>query len=107
GHMPLIKIHPTLIAQHRDLLLGAPCGGYLHKKLRPRSPSTVWQYLQTLHRVFAVAKRELHIVDTNPVSDVVRPSLPKGRTRFLSDDEITVLLAACRNSANEDLYAFV
>lgn len=107
GHMPLIKIHPTLIAYHRDLLLAAMCGGYKHKKLKPRSPSTVWQYIQCLSRIFTIAKRELHIVDTNPASDVVRPTLPRGRTRFLADDEITDLLAACRKSENEDLYAFV
>ena len=107
GHMPLVKIHPAFIAYHRDVLLGAPCGGYLHKKLKPRSPSTVWQYLQTLHRIFSIAKRELHIIDTNPVSDVIRPSLPKGRTRFLSDDEVTALLASCKQSENEDLHCFV
>ena len=107
GHMPLIKIHPTLIAKHRDLLLGEMCGGYKHKKLKPRSGSTVWQYIQVLSRIFSIAKRELHIVDTNPVSDVERPKLPRGRTRFLTDDEIADLLVACRQSENEDLYAFV
>jgi hypothetical protein len=75
GGVYIHKIDATLITHHRDLLLGAPCGGYMHKKLKPRSASTVWQYIQCLSRVFSIAKRELHIVDTNPVSDVVRPPL--------------------------------
>jgi integrase len=107
GHLRLAKIRPALIALHRDRLIGAPCGGWGYKKLKPRSPGTVWMYLQVLHRVFAIGQRELFLITENPVSAVKRPSLPRGPTRFLSDEEITALLDACKVSENTDLFAFV
>ena len=38
----------TLIARHRDLLLGAPARSFGQKSVRPRSSATVRTYLQAL-----------------------------------------------------------
>jgi hypothetical protein len=38
GSLRLSDVLPAIIAKHRDLLLGAPCGGHKHK--RKRAPSS-------------------------------------------------------------------
>jgi integrase len=107
GTLRLARITPALIDQHRDNLLAAPCSSFKHKTQRPRKAQTVWHYVQQLSRVFSVGIKELHIISENPIEQVERPSLPKGRSRFLSDDEITALLDACKESDSKSLYAFV
>lgn len=107
GHLRLSKITPVLIARHRDNLMGAPCSSFKQKTLRPRSPRTVWAYVQELSNIFGIGIKELHIITENPVALVKRPSLPKGRARFLNDDEIARLFAACRASDSRSLYALV
>jgi integrase len=107
GDQPLRHVTRALIACHRDRLLGASTRMHRHKTTRPRGPTTVWMYLQQLHRVFELGRKELDVVDTNPVSAVRRPSLPRGRERFLDRDERSRLLEACRLSKSAALYAFV
>jgi integrase len=107
GNLRVSKITPHLIATHRDRLLGSETRGNGYRNFKRRGPATVWGFLQALHRAFVVAEQDLYLVNENPVSKVRRPSLPKGRLRFLSDDEITALLDSCRVSENTDLRAFV
>ncbi len=107
GTLRLVDITPSLIAQHRDRLLGAPSGGHRYKTLRPRSAPTVRNYLLELSRLFSHAVKEMHVVDENPVCRVSKPSAAKWRVRFLSGDERTALLSACKASPSADLYPFV
>lgn len=107
GERRLSKITPQLIADHRDLLLGAPCGGWRNKRLRKRSSATVRNYLVELSRLFTLAIKEMHVIDTNPVANIKKPKPSEWRKRFLSDEERARLLAACRESYNADLYPFV
>jgi integrase len=107
GDLRVCKITPALIALHRDRLIGSETRGNGYKKFKRRGAATVWGYLQALHRAFVVAEQDLYLVNENPVSKVRRPSLPNGRLRFLSDEEITALLDSCRVSENTDLHAFV
>jgi len=107
GPLRIAKITPALIDQHRDNLLGAPCSSFKQKTQRPRSAQTVWHYIQQLSRIFGVAIKELHLLTENPIKVINRPKLPKGRKRFLSDDEITALLNASKESDSKSLYAFV
>jgi integrase len=107
GSLRLIDVSPALIAQHRDLLLGAPCAGHGHKHTRPRSTHTVRNYLVELARAYQIAMTELRIVDSNPVALVAKPPASRWRVRFLSDDERIALLAACKASDSPDLYPFV
>ena len=78
-----------------------------HKKTRRRSAGTLNNWLNTLSRIFSLGVKELHLLTDNPVSRVSRPSLSRGRQRFLSDDEVTALLAECKRSSSKALYAFV
>ena len=108
GDVRLDKITPELIALHRDLLLGADCcGGHRHKTSKPRSAATVRNYLIELSRLFALAVKELRVMDANPCARVTRPKVSNEIVRYLSDDERIALLAACKASDSPDLYLFV
>ena len=54
-----------MIATHRDLLLGADCRGTSTRREAP-STATVRNYLIELSRLFALAVKELRVMDTNP-----------------------------------------
>ncbi len=51
--------------------------------------------------------REWGWVTENPVRRINKPKEPRGRVRFLDDDERARLLQACRGSANPLLYPIV
>jgi integrase len=107
GTLRLVDVTPAIIARHRDLLLGAPCSGYNHKTRKARSSATVRNYLLELHRAYEYAMKELRVVDSNPVALVSKPSASRWRVRFLSDNERTALLDACKAADSPDLYPFV
>jgi integrase len=60
-----------------------------------------------LSHAFSVALREWDWVKHNPLLKVTKPKEPRGRVRFLDDDERARLLQACRASANPLLYPIV
>ena len=66
GDVLLDRITPELIALHRDRLLGADCRGHNHQTVKPRSPATVRNYLIDLSRLFALAVKEMRVMDVNP-----------------------------------------
>lgn len=107
GDLRTRDVTPSVIARHRDLLLGAPTRANGHKSTRPRSAGTVRSYLAVLAAVYKVGVRELRWCESNPVRDVTMPRPASGRTRFLSDDERAALLAACKASEAPALYALV
>lgn len=107
GTRRLCDLTPSLIAAHRDLLLGAPTGGHRYKTLKPRSQPTVRNYLLELSRLLAFAVKELHVMEENPVARVSKPAASQWRVRFLSDDERARLLHCCKASESDDLYPFV
>lgn len=107
GDMRLDKLTPEQIALHRDRLLGAPCRGHNHKTSKPRSSATVRNYLIELGRLFALAVKEMRVMEANPVTRVKKPRGSTEIVRFLSDAERTALLDACKASEQADLYAFV
>jgi site-specific recombinase XerD len=57
-----------------------------------REPATVVRYIAALSRAFAVAVKEWGWMQENPLNKVEKPELPRGRVRFLSDDERARLL---------------
>jgi len=73
---------------------------------RPASPATCNRYLATLRHVFSFAMKELEWIPMNPVSGMGRRE-PRGRVRFLDDDEKDALLKSCLKSRNPRLYPLV
>src|SRR5260221_766996 len=75
-------------------------GEMVQPKRYKRTPATVNRYVAALSAVltYAINEHVPPLLTVNPVSTISRKKEPKGRTRFLSDDERTRLLDACAKS---------
>lgn len=98
GKKLLIHITPSLLSEAKELLLKE----YTSKKIL-RSGATVNRYFATISKAFSLASSEWEWISENPIK------LPesKGRTRFLSKEEFSSLLQACKASKNPNLYGMV
>lgn len=103
GPYTLADATPALIGEARD------------KLSKDRSPATVVRYLAALSHVFTIAVNEWGWLENNPVRKVRKPREPRGRVRFLLEDETgpngevikgerTRLLDACKKSSNPYLH---
>jgi integrase len=106
GPYTLADVSPALLGESRD------------KLAQERAPATVVRYLAALSHVFTIAVREWGWLEDNPMRKVRKPKEPRGRVRFLSEDEInangeeiegerTRLLNACKKSSNTYLHTIV
>ena len=102
GHLTLADLTPAMIADCRDRLAKGetPSG-------KKASPASQVRYLAAFSHAFTVAVREWGWLTENPVRNVRRPQEPHGRVRFLSAEERTALLAACKRDRNPLLYPLV
>jgi site-specific recombinase XerD len=69
-----------------------------------RTNATVVRYLASLSHTFTIAVREWGWLEESPMRKVSKPQEPRGRVRFLSDDERARLLEVCKTSYNPYLY---
>ena len=97
GAYTLATLTPDLIGRHRDQL----------QSKEGLSPATVNRYLSALSKAFTNAVREWHWLPDNPLARVSKKTEPRGRVRYLSDDERAALLEACRKSECKPLYLIV
>ena len=108
GKYALADVTPALIAEQRDFLakkvLTTPTD---NKPARITAPATVVRYLAALSSAFSQAVNEWGWIEASPMAKVKKPREPKGRVRFLSDDERIRLLNACKKSENRYLYPIV
>ena len=95
GTCVLADITPALVAEYRDLLG------------RSQANSTVNRYLSALSHAFTIAVKEWGWLEESPMRKVSKPKEPRGRVRYLTDDERERLLSACRASYNPSLYPAV
>jgi integrase len=95
GAYTLSAITPGMVATHRELLA------------RNRQSSTVRRYLAALSHAFTLAVKEWQWTEDNPVLKITKPKEPRGRVRFLSDNERQRLLTTCKTSTSPYLYAIV
>ena len=102
GGYVLTDVTPSLIAECRDKLAGEVT---LRGKLR--SPATVNRYMAALSIALTSAVKEWGWIDDNPMRKVTKGKESRGRVRFLSDDERTQLLSACKESSSIYLYPVV
>jgi len=102
GEYTLADITPDKIAECRDKLLsGNNDSDYKF------APATVVRYMAALSHAFTIAIREWQWLEDSPMKKVRKPSLPRGRVRFLNEDERERLLKACQTSKNEYLFLIV
>lgn len=102
GPYLLSDITPAIIVEQRDKLLKG-----VTKKGTQRSPATVVRYLAALSHAFTICINEWGWLEDSPMRKVKKPKEPRGRVRFLNDDERSRLLSACKESSNPMLYIVV
>lgn len=105
GHLRLADVTPERIAACRDDLQATPKAAKREGAAPTnRAPATVSAYLAVLGAVLTACVRDWHWMKASPASNVSKPTVSNGGTRFLSRDELDRLLAACRESESPDLY---
>lgn len=112
GARILADVTPALLAEYRDKLGKEPLrsrSSVQEKAAEPRyrSSATVIRYMAVLSHAFTIAVQEWGWLEENPLRKVAKPKEPRGRVRFLSDDERARLLDACQGSSNPDLFPTV
>lgn len=93
GHYGLYDVTPARILDCRHRLAG-------------RSNGTINRYTAVLSHVFTMAL-EWQWCQENPVRKLRKLREPRGRVRYLSDEERHRLLKICKASTNRDLYLLV
>lgn len=95
GVLSLADVTPAIVVEAREALA------------KDHAPATVVRYLAALSHAFTIAVKEWGWVEDSPMRRVTKPKEPRGRVRFLSDEERGRLLEACRASDNPYLYPVV
>jgi integrase len=102
GYLVLADVTPAVCVQCRDEL----SNGITYRGTQ-RTPATVVQYMTALSHAFTIAVNEWGWLEDSPFRKVKNPTVPRGRVRYLSDDERTRLLTACKESLSPCLYLCV
>lgn len=102
GMRTLADITPELIDECKSKLLQKET-----YKGTVLAGSTVNRYLAALSHVFTKAVKTWRWIDKTPFAQVEKEAEPKGRVRYLFDDERNSLLDACKASHNKHLYLVV
>ena len=102
GALSLADVTPAVLAEVRDKFAGG-----VTVRGKQRGPGTVNRYLAALSHAFTIAVKEWGWLDDNPLRKVTKPKEPRGRVRYLGDDERARLLAACKESDSAGLYPAV
>jgi len=102
GEHLLSDIKPPLIVEYRDIL----ASGETHGGAR-RAAGTVNRYIAALSHAFTIAVNDWGWVEDNPLKKISKLKEPRGRVRYLSDDERERLLETCKSSNNPYLYPVV
>ncbi|WP_215882360.1 tyrosine-type recombinase/integrase [Acidithiobacillus thiooxidans] len=103
GTLTLADVTPAVIKERMTRLADEPS----ERTGRNRSASTLNHYRQALASVMTEAVKDWEWLEASPMVKVGKKAEPRGRVRYLSDDERERLLLACKESANDDLYLAV
>ncbi|WP_457576776.1 tyrosine-type recombinase/integrase, partial [Desulfomarina sp.] len=88
-------------------ITAATAAKYRDARLQEVSAYPVRHELALLSHLFTKAKKEWGIPVENPVADIERPAPPRGRTRFLTDEEAVKLLESSRKARNYRFYYYI
>ena len=95
GQIALSDLSPYILANERDKLTSGSG--------RKRAPSTVNRYLAALNHVFSTAVKEWGWLTSNPLAAVKKAKEPRGRTKFLTPEQMRPLLAAAHQATRKPL----
>ena len=105
GHHLLSDVTPSLLSQYKDVLSKEP-SPKLKSTNSVRSNATINRYMACLSIVLTKASKEWEWMEENPMLKVAKKKEPRGRIRFLSEDERKALLENCKADSKE-LYLLV
>lgn len=100
GAYMLSDITPALLSQYKELL-GTEDSPKPKNGKKTRSEATINRYMACLSIVLSKAVKEWQWMEENPMFKVTKKKEPKGRIRFLSDDERKKLLIECKKISTE------
>jgi integrase len=103
GSYTIADVTPALLRSCRDKMQNEP----LNEKGRYRTPATLNRYMAALSHAFTIAIKEWNWLETNPTLKIDKLKEPRGRVRFLSDEERQRLLDVCKKSESKYLYKIV
>ncbi|PCK00082.1 MAG: integrase [Zetaproteobacteria bacterium] len=101
GHMLLSDLTAAAIVEKRELL----ANGMTNRG--QRSPATVNRYLSALSHACTIAVKEWGWMEDSPMRKVSKLKEPRGRVRFLSDEERSALLKSSKNTSYMHLHLIV
>ena len=100
GAYMLSDVTPSLLSQYKELLGTEPSPKPKNGK-KTRSDATINRYMACLSIVLTKAVKEWEWMEENPMFKVTKKKEPKGRIRFLSEEEHKNLLNECKKSSKE------
>lgn len=103
GDYLLSDVTPALLNEYRGKLIN-------EKSLRgdkKRSNATINRYCAILSHAFTVAVKEWGWMQENPMLKITKLKEPRGRIRYLSNEERKRFLKECEKSSNPYLYTLV
>ena len=86
---------------------GIVSGATPGKPEKHRANASVNRYLEALGSVLGAVVKQWHWLPQSPMRAVAKLKEARGRTRFLKDDELKRLLAACKKAPTGDVYLAV
>ncbi|BAQ86006.1 Integrase (XerC) [uncultured Mediterranean phage uvMED] len=98
GYLPLSEITPARLAEQKDALSSHVITHEGRGKGSTRSPATINRYFAALGAVMTCCVEKWYWLDVSPTRLVPNNPEPKGRTRFLSEDEIHRLLDVVKDN---------
>jgi len=102
GTYALSDVTPALVVKCRNDLLATTT-----RRGTKMANGTVVRYMASLSHAFSLAVKDWQWIDDSPMRKVTKPKEPRGRERFLSDEERNALLQACQASTSRFLYTVV
>jgi integrase len=91
-----------MLIEQRDKLLNSE-----GRNVEKRAPATINRYMNALSHAFTIAINEWEWLQDHPMKKISKLPEPRGRVRFLDDDERKRLLNACQQVDSPYLYMFV
>ncbi len=65
------------------------------------------RYLEALGSIYTTCLKHWHWCSDSPLRAVAKLKEPRGRTRFLTADQLHALLEACKEATEDNLYLAV
>jgi integrase len=109
GTLSLAGVTPAVLSDCKSALQREPYTRTDEEGAREykRSGSTVNRYMAALSHVLTYCVTEWQWIVANPMRAVKKLKEPRGRDRYLSEEELPRLLAECQRSLNPHLHTIV